>query len=124
MVLVCLIYWQVKSRSENFNLIEAFNQSFSWSQIPFLLIAIFMLPLNILLETSKWRILIQQFQENFSFQEALKSMLCGSFFGFISPNRVGEFLGRLRCIQKENRSRSLTAGYWGGLAHLMYTLFL
>jgi len=119
--LVALIYWQVKSRSEEFNLLLAFHESFSWTKIPFLLIAILMLPLNILLETFKWKLLIEQFQENFTFKEALRSMLCGSFFGFISPNRVGEFLGRLRCIEKENRSRSLTAGYWGGLAQFIVT---
>lgn len=80
-----------------------------------------MLPLNILLETTKWKIFVNQFQEKFTFQDALKSMLCGSFFGFISPNRVGEFLGRLKRIETVNRSRSLTAGYWGGLAQFIVT---
>lgn len=120
-VFIGLIYWQVKSRSGEYNLIDAFNESFSWQQIPYLLIAIVMLPVNILLETTKWKTFINQFQEKFSFQDALKSMLCGSFFGFISPNRVGEFLGRLKRIEPENRSRSLTAGYWGGLAQFIVT---
>lgn len=111
----------MKSRSGNFNLIENFQKSFSWKQFPFLFAALLLMPVNIFLESTKWRLFINEFQNDFDIQDALRSMLCGSFFGFISPNRVGEFLGRLKRIEKGNRSRALTAGYWGGLAQFLVT---
>ena len=111
----------MKSRSEDFNILENFTKSFSWAQFPFLFAAILLMPVNIFLESTKWRLFVEEFQEDFSISDALKSMLCGSFFGFISPNRVGEFLGRLNRIKKESRSRALTAGYWGGLAQFIVT---
>jgi len=120
-VLFGLIYWQIDSRSSEFNLIEKFQESFSWRQFPFLLAAILLMPVNIFLESTKWRMFVNEFLPDFDIGDALKSMLCGSFFGFISPNRVGEFLGRLKRMPKESRSRSLTAGYWGGLAQFIVT---
>lgn len=121
-VLLCgLIYWQIDSKSSEYNLIEAFQSSFSWRQFPFLLAAILLMPVNIFLESTKWKMFVNQFQEDFDIVDALKSMLCGSFFGFVSPNRVGEFLGRLKRMPAESRSRSLTAGYWGGIAQFIVT---
>ncbi|MCB0510510.1 MAG: flippase-like domain-containing protein, partial [Bacteroidetes bacterium] len=116
-----LIYWQIKTRSADFNLIDAFKKGFAWDQFPFLLFAVLFMPVNIFLESLKWKVFVDQFQERFSITSSIKSMLCGSFFGFISPNRVGEFLGRLNRIEKENRSRALTAGYWGGIAQFIIT---
>lgn len=120
-VLFGLIYWQMKSRSNDFSLIENFKKSFSWQQFPFLFAAVLLMPVNIFLESTKWRLFVNEFQKDFDIVDALKSMLCGSFFGFISPNRVGEFLGRLNRIDKGSRSRALTAGYWGGLAQFLVT---
>lgn len=116
-----LIYWQIKTRSADFNVIEAFKKGFAWDQFPFLLFAVLFMPVNIFLESLKWKVFVNQFQERFSITSSIKSMLCGSFFGFISPNRVGEFLGRLNRIDKDNRSRALTAGYWGGIAQFIIT---
>lgn len=111
----------MKMRSDNFNLIENFQRSFSWKQFPFLFAAVLLMPVNIFLESTKWRLFINEFIADFDIGDALKSMLCGSFFGFISPNRVGEFLGRLKHIDAGCRSRALTAGYWGGLAQFLVT---
>lgn len=120
-VLFGLIYWQIKSKSSEYNLVEEFQASFSWRQFPFLLAAILLMPVNIFLESTKWKMFVNEFQEDFDIVDALKSMLCGSFFGFISPNRVGEFIGRLKRMPPESRSRSLTAGYWGGIAQFIVT---
>ena len=111
----------MKSRSGDFSLIENFQQNFSWKQFPFLFAAVLLMPVNIFLESTKWRLFVNEFQKDFEIGDALKSMLCGSFFGFISPNRVGEFLGRLKRIDKGSRSRALTAGYCGGLAQFIVT---
>lgn len=116
-----LIYWQIESRSSEYNLIENFRNGFSWRQFPFLFAALLLMPVNIFLESTKWRLFVNEFVPDFDISDALKSMLCGSFFGFISPNRVGEFLGRLKRMPTESRSRSLTAGYWGGLAQFIVT---
>lgn len=120
-VLVGLIYWQVKNKSAEFNVIEQFKQSFTWQRFPFLIIALLLMPINIFLESKKWHIFVNEINPKYELIDAVRSMLCGSFFGFISPNRVGEFIGRLKGIDKQDRSRSLTAGYWGGLAQFIVT---
>jgi hypothetical protein len=120
-LLAGVIYWQLKYRSSDINVFESFREAFSWRQFPFLFAALLLMPVNVFLESTKWRLFINEFQKKFDISDALKSMLCGSFFGFITPNRFGEFLGRLNRIKKENRSRALTAGYWGGIAQFLVT---
>ena len=72
MLLCGLIYWQIDSKSSEYNLIEAFQSSFSWRQFPFLLAAILLMPVNIFLESTKWKMFVNQFQEDFDIVDALK----------------------------------------------------
>jgi uncharacterized membrane protein YbhN (UPF0104 family) len=120
-VLVFLVYYQIKSRGDADKLWENFIVNFTWHKIHFLLIAIFLMPLNWLLESLKWRTFIVNFQEDFTYSKALKSVFCGTFFAFITPNRIGEFGGRLHKIEKEYWPKALTAGFWGGVAQFLIT---
>lgn len=116
-----LIVWQIQTRTEKYNLFQAFSENFTWNRIHLLLIAFLLMPFNIFLESVKWNKLISNFNEEFNIKLAIQSMLCGSFFGFMTPNRVGEFVGRLKPLEPSFRSRALTAGYWGGIAQFLVT---
>lgn len=123
-VLLYVIYWQIKSRSETVNLFEAFTSDFNSKRFPFLLVAIALMPLNWFLESVKWRTFVSRIQEKFNLFLAFQSVICGAMFGFITPNRIGEFGGRLYGVKKENRMKSITAGYWGGAAQFFVTFSL
>ncbi|MCB0536543.1 MAG: flippase-like domain-containing protein [Bacteroidetes bacterium] len=120
-VFMFLIAWQIQTRTEKYNLLQAFAENFSWSRIYLLFIALVLMPVNIFLESIKWNKLISNFNEKFDMKQAIQSMLCGSFFGFMTPNRVGEFVVRLKPLEPAYRSRALTAGYWGGIAQFLVT---
>jgi uncharacterized membrane protein YbhN (UPF0104 family) len=120
-LLVFLVYYQLKSRGDAEQLWDNFVGQFSWSKLPYLLLAILLMPFNWMLESIKWRTFISRFQENFTFFRAFQSVFCGTFFAFITPNRIGEFGGRLHKIDKENWPKALTAGFWGGVAQFLIT---
>lgn len=120
-LLVFLIVFQIKAKGDSGSLWENFVSHFSWRRFPLLIIAIALMPLNWLLESIKWRTFIITFQKDFSLSKAFQSILCGTFFAFITPNRIGEFGGRLNKIEKENWPKALTAGFWGGVAQFLVT---
>lgn len=75
----------------------------SFSHFGWLLAVLLLLPLNWLLEALKWQFLCRQF-EKISLLTAVKSVLGGLIPGFISPNRIGEIVGRPLFLQHENRA--------------------
>lgn len=61
---------------------------------PWLVLVALLLPLNWFLETAKWKRLIAA-SEKISWKEAWSAVLAGLAIGAATPNRVGEFAGRI-----------------------------
>lgn len=66
----------------------------SRENLPTLLVIFLLLPLNWFLETAKWKILVSA-SEEISWREAWSAVLAGLAIGSATPNRVGEFAGRI-----------------------------
>lgn len=71
-----------------------------------LLIVVLLMPFNIGAEAYKWKKLINKIEET-SFIMALKAILSGMVTGFVSPNRVGDFAGRVLYLPKESRGEGV-----------------
>lgn len=82
-------------------------QNMSFSHFGWLLAIFTLLPLNWLLEASKWKILTANIQQ-ISITQAAKAVLAGISTGFFTPNRVGEFVGRLLYLKPENKKAGVT----------------
>lgn len=83
-----------------------------WQKLPpsqfwWLGFVLFLLPFNWLLESFKWKLLVSTV-ETITLSEAIKSVLAGISTGFITPNRVGEFAGRILFLNHENRKAGVT----------------
>jgi uncharacterized membrane protein YbhN (UPF0104 family) len=96
-----MIYYQLQNRGDGVNLWENFINQFTWKRIPFFIFAIALMPVNWFLESIKWQTFISKFQSKFFILKSFESVICGTFFAFITPNRIGEFGGRLNKIEKE-----------------------
>lgn len=72
-------------------------------------------PLNWLLESIKWKKLIQSFNP-ISYYQSLKSVLLGISIGLITPGRVGEYGGRLLFIKPQHISKALFANLIGSIS--------
>jgi uncharacterized membrane protein YbhN (UPF0104 family) len=107
---------------------DQYNELFAqWKQMPvshfWWLAAVFvLLPVNWLLETYKWQLLTSNIQQ-INFKTSLKAVLAGISAGFFTPNRVGEFVGRLMFLNTENRKAGLTLSVVNSLTqNLIMTL--
>jgi hypothetical protein len=91
---------------------EAILQAFSLAQQSHywaLLIALALLPLNLLLESLKWRIIIQPYYPHLSISRAIMAVLVGNTLAILSPFRLGEYFGRIGIIPPGQREPAALA---------------
>lgn len=114
-----------------------FLRHLSWQKAPLLVLVLLLMPLNWLFETQKWRALLQKI-ELITFYQALKVVLVGLSFSLFTPNRVGEYGGRVMMVSKGNRLHAvwatmvgissqwivLVVGGWWGLMGAFYLEFI
>ncbi len=72
-------------------------------------------------EARKWQVLIQ-LQESISFWRSFKAILSGVALAMNTPNRVGEFGGRILYVSEGKRMRAVSLTIAGSFSQLIVTL--
>lgn len=85
------------------------------------LVVLFLLPVNLLLESYKWKILIYKL-EQVSLWNAMKAVLAGISVSMFMPNRVGDYLGRVFILKKANRIQATLITMLGSMAQFLTTI--
>lgn len=88
----------------------------------FLWLCMILMPVNVLLEAKKWQLLAGSAQP-LNYRGALGSYLSGIAFSMVTPNRIGEYPGRLLYLRRKNTLRLISVSVLGALAQ-MFTLFI
>ena len=91
------------------------------SQTPILSALIALMFLNWLSEAAKWRLLISPI-ENVSIGTALKAIFSGITISILTPNRVGEYGGRIFHLKTADRLDATLLTIVGSYAQLVVTL--
>lgn len=102
--LIYLIY-----KFKNFNDFDTYihtNYQISGEDLLWLFLVILLLPVNLLLESIKWRKTTEKL-EIISLKKSLAAVLTGMSTGFITPNKIGDIWGRLHWISSENREKGV-----------------
>lgn len=86
-----------------------------------LIVIVILMFLNWSLETIKWQYLISRI-EKFSFYKAFKAVWAGVTVGTATPNRIGEFGGRIIFLKPENRRKAVVLTLFGDLSQMIITL--
>jgi hypothetical protein len=87
----------------------------------YLLIICILMFLNWGLEARKWQALIAPY-EKISLLRSLQSILTGITVGIFTPNRVGEFTGRIFFLEKADRFQASVKSIFGSFIQLSVTL--
>ena len=77
--------------------------------------------LNWGLEARKWQLLVKDLQ-NIKFLAAYKAVLSGLTFSLNTPNRIGEYGGRILYIKEGNRLSAVSLSIAGSISQLIITL--
>ena len=86
-------------------------------------IAILGVPLNWGLETFKWHRIIQHI-EPIPFKKSIQATLTGLTVSLITPNRTGEFAGRMLYVKPENRFQGAFVSVICSIGQLSITVLL
>ncbi|MFT3979708.1 MAG: lysylphosphatidylglycerol synthase transmembrane domain-containing protein [Ferruginibacter sp.] len=92
----------------------------TWHQELFWVSLLLML-VNWGIEAWKWRLQLAPL-EKISFIRAFKSVMAGCSITMLTPNRVGEFGGRILYVQEEHRLRAITLTILGSISQFLVTL--
>lgn len=117
------LYQQIKAQPDidsSIALIKA--MPFGSSAWKFWLVIIFVF-VNWGMEARKWQLLMKALQP-MSFFTAFKSVLCGVTLSLNTPNRIGEYGGRILFVNEGNRIKAITLSIAGGMAQLIITMLM
>jgi hypothetical protein len=117
------IYSQIRKQPDIGRSWQHIRYSFSSPVIWNLFFVIALMIVNWTIETLKWKLCIQRIQ-NISFITAFKAVLSGVSFSVSTPNRVGEYLGRVLYMDDGNRLKAISLTITGSVSQLIVTLIM
>ena len=94
----------------------------SWND-PLLSAAIILMFLNWGIEAIKMKFLLRHL-EAITFLKSLKCVFAGCSITMLTPNRTGEFGGRILFLKQENRVKAISINIIGSIAQLIITMVL
>ena len=94
----------------------------SWKQAGFWVVFLLMF-VNWGIESYKWMRLVEPL-EKFTFLRAYKSVLAGCSITMLTPNRIGEFGGRIMYVSEPNRLKAISLTILGSASQLGITMVM
>ena len=101
------------------NIRDSFNSPMIWN----LVLVILLMMINWSIEAIKWKIAVRSIQQ-VSFWKAFKAILSGVSFSVSTPNRVGEYLGRVLYMDEGNRLKTISITIVASISQLIITLLM
>lgn len=116
------IYKQIFIKEENVGIRKGLSGFITLSvDYRLLSVAMLLMPLNWSLEALKWKILVQRL-EKVSFLKSLKAIFSGVTVSVFTPNRIGEYGGRVFHLQNANIIKATLLTVVGSYAQLLVTI--
>lgn len=115
-----VLYRQISRQEDFWASSETILQS--WKS-PWLWLAAILLFLNWGLEARKWQLLLSHLEEA-SYLKAFKSVLCGVSVTMLTPNRTGEYAGRVVYVNEGHRLTAVSLTIFGSLSQLLVTILM
>jgi len=92
----------------------------TWLLITFSLL---LMPVNWLVESVKWQSLIRKV-ERVKLKDAIQAVFAGTAISIFTPNRIGDYLGRIFILEKGDRLDGTVATITGNISQLIITILM
>ena len=115
------LYFDLSERDKISEIYNLFVQQISTLNFVWVTFAFILMPFNWLAETEKWYDLLRRY-EVISRWKAIKAVLAGVSFSIFTPNRVGEYGGRVLFISKKNQWKAVIINVVGNISQIIVLL--
>jgi hypothetical protein len=120
-LLVYSIYTQIQRQPNWEQSLEQIRRAFDGTAVWKLAAVIGLMILNWGLEARKWQLVIKRIQP-ISWMQCLKATFTGTTLAFFTPNRMGEYMGRVLYIDEGKRIRAISLTLVCSIGQLLVTL--
>ena len=120
-ILIYSIYTQIQKQPDWKISVEVAWQAIQGASGWQMLLVVLLMICNWGLEARKWQVAISRIQR-ISLITAFKAILCGTTLAFFTPNRMGEYLGRIWFIDDHKRIQAISLTVVCSMAQLLVTL--
>jgi hypothetical protein len=121
LLLLGMLYFELVEKDNLPEIWSAFKQQIAASNRLWLLATLVLMPLNWLTETMKWLPFVRRY-EPMSVWKALRAILAGVSFSLFTPNRIGEYGGRILFVRPEHHWKVFIANVVGNFSQFMVLL--
>lgn len=113
------------SRNENLKFSFDFfkNQDWTISRLLILFPVFILMFLNWLLESKKWQLLTNNYYP-LSIRKAFTSVWSGVSTALFTPNRIGDFIGRISHLPKGFRKKGMISSFYGSYSQWLLTIIM
>ena len=117
------LYQQIKTQPNLYESIDRIKEAPFGSQAWKFWLVIILVFINWGIEAKKWKLLMMPVQR-LSFFTAYKSVLAGLTLSLNTPNRIGEYGGRILFVQEGSRIKAISLSIAGSISQLIVTLLM
>lgn len=117
--IIFVLYRQFDSKFADYNMAQ--NLPLLKKNYFYLFLLFILMFIQWFVEAQKWRFLLCKVQY-LKFGQSIKAIFSGLSVSFLTPNRTGEFLGRIIFIPKGNRIKASIITFIGNYSQLLTTI--
>lgn len=120
-LLVWVLYQEIFAKEDIDRIWATFLERWRTQPLDWLLAVLVLMPVNWIVENLKWRVLLKEI-ETLSFLQSQAAIFAGVTFSIFTPNRVGEYGGRILFVKAENNWKAVIATLVGSYSQLLAIL--
>lgn len=117
------IYNQIRGQQGLDEAMAQIKISFNSTKVFYLIAAILLMLVNWGIESYKWMLAVKRVQ-TITFGRAFKAVFSGISFSISTPNRVGEYLGRVLYMSEGNRIKAIALTIVASVSQLIITIIM
>lgn len=114
------LHHQVKSQDRLEESLHSLLQEWTAAKITGIVVVFLLMIVNWSIESKKWQMLLKH-TEQLSFIKSFQSVLMGLAISIITPNRIGEYLGRILYLKNTNKLKGISITIIGSFAQMLVT---
>jgi uncharacterized membrane protein YbhN (UPF0104 family) len=121
LLLLWILYLEIFTKEDINQIWTTFLDRWRTRPIGWLLAVLLLMPVNWIIENFKWRVLLKEI-EPLTFWQSQSAIFAGVTFSIFTPNRIGEYGGRILFVKAIHNWKAVIATLVGSYSQLLVIL--